>query len=104
LLYFQINLIAPPLYVVTTQTLERMDGLAALNKALEAIKANIEEAGGMFNIQLQVQSNMFIVNVISSCLFLGSLAVSFSVSFLLSVIRLFSRAVSVDPIPGICKF
>ena len=51
---FQINLIAPPLYVVTTQTLERTDGLAALNKAIGAIKLSIEDAGGMFNIQLQV--------------------------------------------------
>lgn len=49
----KINLIAPPLYVVTTQTLERSDGLSVLNKALDAIKASIEEAGGMFNIQLQ---------------------------------------------------
>ena len=51
---FQINLIAPPLYVVTTQTLERTDGLEALNKAIGAIKLSIEDAGGMFNIQLQV--------------------------------------------------
>ncbi|KAH3849390.1 hypothetical protein DPMN_091790, partial [Dreissena polymorpha] len=51
----KINLIAPPLYVVTTQTLERADGLVALNKALDAIKASIEEAGGMFNIQLQAK-------------------------------------------------
>ena len=56
-LFFQINLIAPPLYVVTTQTLERTDGLEALNKAIVAIKASIEDAGGMFNIQLQVLVN-----------------------------------------------
>ncbi|XP_060078780.1 eukaryotic translation initiation factor 2 subunit 1-like [Ylistrum balloti] len=49
----KINLIAPPLYVMTTQTLERSDGLAMLNKALDAIKQNIEEAGGVFNIQKQ---------------------------------------------------
>ena len=55
--FFQINLIAPPLYVVTTQTLERTDGLEALNKAIVAIKASIEDAGGMFNIQLQVLVN-----------------------------------------------
>ena len=42
------------MYVVTTQTLERTDGLEALNKAIGAIKLSIEEAGGMFNIQLQV--------------------------------------------------
>lgn len=49
----KINLIAPPLYVMTTQTLERTDGLAMLNKALDAIKQNIEEAGGVFNVQKQ---------------------------------------------------
>ncbi|XP_033738821.1 eukaryotic translation initiation factor 2 subunit 1-like [Pecten maximus] len=49
----KINLIAPPLYVMTTQTLERSDGLAMLNKALDAIKKNIEEAGGVFNVQKQ---------------------------------------------------
>jgi len=49
----KINLIAPPLYVVTTQTLERSEGLVALNQALEAIKTSIEESAGMFNIQLQ---------------------------------------------------
>lgn len=49
----KINLIAPPLYVVTTQTLERTDGLEALNKAIGAIRSSIEEAGGMFNIKLQ---------------------------------------------------
>ncbi|OWF42154.1 eukaryotic translation initiation factor 2 subunit 1-like [Mizuhopecten yessoensis] len=49
----KINLIAPPLYVMTTQTLERSDALALLNKAIAAIKLNIEEAGGVFNVQQQ---------------------------------------------------
>lgn len=49
----KINLIAPPLYVVITQTLERTDGIAALNKAIDAIKDSIENAGGMFNTCLQ---------------------------------------------------
>ncbi|KAK3089647.1 hypothetical protein FSP39_005315 [Pinctada imbricata] len=47
----KINLIAPPLYVMTTTTLERSDGLEMLNKAIGVIKENIEEAGGIFNIQ-----------------------------------------------------
>lgn len=54
----QINLIAPPLYVVITQTLERTDGIAALNKAIDAIKDSIEDAGGMFNTQLKVKLNI----------------------------------------------
>ncbi|XP_064605267.1 eukaryotic translation initiation factor 2 subunit 1-like [Liolophura sinensis] len=47
----KINLIAPPLYVMTTQTLERADGLAALNTAIEKIKEAIEGMGGIFKIQ-----------------------------------------------------
>ncbi|XP_076440712.1 eukaryotic translation initiation factor 2 subunit 1-like [Babylonia areolata] len=47
----KINLIAPPLYVVTTQTMERTEGLELLNKAVEAIKQDIMAAGGVFNIQ-----------------------------------------------------
>ena len=54
----QINLIAPPLYVVITQTFERTDGIAALNKAIDAIKDSIENAGGMFNTCLQVKLNI----------------------------------------------
>lgn len=48
----KINLIAPPLYVMTTQTLERVDGLERLKEALDKIKAVISEAGGVFNIKM----------------------------------------------------
>jgi len=48
----KINLIAPPLYVMTTQTLERTDGLKKLNEALEKIKSTIEAAGGVFNVKM----------------------------------------------------
>lgn len=47
-------MIAPPQYVVTTQTMERTEGLEMLNKAIEAIKSEITAAGGVFNIQQQV--------------------------------------------------
>ncbi|GFR67092.1 eukaryotic translation initiation factor 2 subunit 1 [Elysia marginata] len=47
----KINLIAPPLYVVTTNTLERSEGLKRLNKALDAIKEEITAAKGVFNIK-----------------------------------------------------
>jgi len=47
----KINLIAPPTYVVTTQTMEREEGLKLLNTALEKIRESIEAAGGIFNIQ-----------------------------------------------------
>ena len=57
----QINLIAPPLYVMTTQTLERAEGLAKLGGALGKIKDLIEEAGGVFNVKQQVHNerNLF---------------------------------------------
>ena len=48
-------MIAPPLYVMTTQTLERAEGLAKLSGALGKIKDLIEEAGGVFNVKQQVR-------------------------------------------------
>ncbi|ESP05413.1 hypothetical protein LOTGIDRAFT_205563 [Lottia gigantea] len=51
LLPIKINLIAPPQYVVTTQTLERSEGLEILNKAIEAIKESIESDKGVFSVQ-----------------------------------------------------
>jgi len=51
----KINLIAPPLYVVTTNTLERNDGLNRLNQALDAIKTEIEAARGVYNIKKEAR-------------------------------------------------
>lgn len=48
----KINLIAPPLFVVTTQTLERTEGLAKLTAAIGRIKEAIEESDGVFNIKM----------------------------------------------------
>ena len=48
----KINLIAPPLYVVTTSTPERADGLKLLEEALKAIEDKIKEAGGSFSVQM----------------------------------------------------
>ncbi len=48
----KINLIAPPLYVMTASTPEKQVGLDLLTKACETIKANIEGAGGSFQIQM----------------------------------------------------
>jgi len=50
----QINLIAPPLYVITTNTLERADGLTKLNEVLEKIKKVIEANGGVFTVKMAV--------------------------------------------------
>ena len=47
----KINLIAPPSYVVTTQTMEREEGIKLLETALEKIKESIEGSGGIFAVQ-----------------------------------------------------
>jgi translation initiation factor 2 subunit 1 len=44
----KINLIAAPLFVVTAQTMERTEGIDAVNKALEVIRKSIESFGGTF--------------------------------------------------------
>lgn len=51
----KINLIAPPLYVVTTNTLERNEGLTRLNNALIAIKDEITAAKGLFNVHKEAR-------------------------------------------------
>lgn len=48
----RINLIAPPLYVMTTSTPERTDGLKALENAIEKIRETITNSGGVFNIKM----------------------------------------------------
>ncbi|XP_012282050.1 eukaryotic translation initiation factor 2 subunit 1 [Orussus abietinus] len=48
----KINLIAPPLYVMTTSTAEKQDGLKALNDAIEVIQEKITSLGGVFNMQM----------------------------------------------------
>jgi len=48
----KINLIAPPLYVMTTSTPEKQDGLKALNQAINKIEEVITSMGGVFTIQM----------------------------------------------------
>lgn len=59
----KINLIAPPLYVMTTQTPERQDGLKALENAIEKIRGTINELGGVFNVQMAVRFLLVCVSV-----------------------------------------
>jgi translation initiation factor 2 subunit 1 len=47
----RIKLIAPPLYVMTTSTLDKVAGLKSLNDAIEQIKFNIEKEGGQLTIK-----------------------------------------------------
>jgi len=48
----KINLIAPPLYVLTTQSLDRNLGVEALQKAMDSIEETIKEADGNFNVKM----------------------------------------------------
>merc|ERR1712109_150547 len=48
----RINLIAPPLYVITTSTPEKQEGLDTLNAACKVIEERIGTFGGSFNIQM----------------------------------------------------
>lgn len=59
----QINLIAPPRYVMTTTTLERTEGLSVLNQAMTAIKERIEEKRGVFNIQMEVRADGWLTDI-----------------------------------------
>lgn len=54
LFYLQINLIAAPLFVVTTQTLERSEGLEAVDNALNLIRKTIESRQGSFKVVMAV--------------------------------------------------
>lgn len=48
----KINLIAPPLYVMTTNTPEKQDGLKTLETACDAIRESIKAQGGKFDIKM----------------------------------------------------
>merc|ERR1711874_479879 len=48
----RINLIAPPLYVMTTQTTEKQDGLKALEAAIVNVKDKITSYGGTLSIKM----------------------------------------------------
>lgn len=49
----KINLIAPPQYVITTTTLDRTEGIAKLNTAIQVIRETIEESEGQFNVKME---------------------------------------------------
>lgn len=48
-----INLIAPPLYVVTTTTLDREGALDSLTKVIAAVKEAIEKSSGNFVVKME---------------------------------------------------
>lgn len=49
----KINLIAPPLYVVTATCLDRDEGLTALKNVIDKIKQGIEQYRGIFKIKME---------------------------------------------------
>ncbi|XP_047127019.1 eukaryotic translation initiation factor 2 subunit 1 isoform X1 [Hydra vulgaris] len=49
----KINLIAPPLYVISTTTLERELALEVLGKSIAAIKESIEKSSGNFVVKME---------------------------------------------------
>jgi translation initiation factor 2 subunit 1 len=49
----KINLIAPPVYVVTSTCLDRDEGLALLKEVIEKIQVSIESQRGRFKIKMQ---------------------------------------------------
>ena len=50
---FEVNLIAPPLYVVRSQALDKEQGIKRCKEAIEAITAKIKEKGGTLNIKME---------------------------------------------------
>ena len=52
----QIKLVAPPLYVVTTTSLDRDEGIALLRQVCAAIQTRINESGGEFSIKQEARA------------------------------------------------
>lgn len=52
----QINLIAPPLYVLTTQSLDRQLGLSTMKNCLDVIEKAITASSGNFKVKKEVRS------------------------------------------------
>ena len=52
-LFFQINLIATPLYKITTTTTNQTQGFAALQRALDLVKKTILKYDGTFRIKTE---------------------------------------------------
>lgn len=48
----KVKLVSPPLYVLTTQCLEKAVGIKTLDEAIERIRASIVKAGGALDIKM----------------------------------------------------
>ncbi len=52
----KIKLVAPPLYVVTTSSLQKATGIKALNHALGEVKAEIAKRKGKFVVKVEART------------------------------------------------
>jgi translation initiation factor 2 subunit 1 len=52
----KIKLIAPPIYVLSTMTLEKEVGIALLNTAIDTIQKNIVEKGGKLDVKMAAKA------------------------------------------------
>lgn len=59
----QIQLIAPPLYVMLTSTMNKEAGVELMNQSIEAVRASIERAGGTLNVKVAVRSSSLPLDV-----------------------------------------
>lgn len=49
----KVKLIAPPMYVMTTNTLDKHKGIELLKNAIQVIKVEIEKKGGAMNVKME---------------------------------------------------
>lgn len=54
----KINLITPPQYVLTTQSLDKESGLGMLQQAIDEIEKSIKAQGGGFNVIQAVSTGL----------------------------------------------
>ena len=52
----KIKLIAPPIYVLSTTTLEKEVGIALLNQAIDVIREKIQAKGGKMDIKMEAKA------------------------------------------------
>ena len=61
-----ISLIAPPLYVMTTNALQESEGIALLTRAIEKLNETIKDYGGNLVVKNQVRIEGWFV-IVASC-------------------------------------
>ena len=62
-----ISLIAPPLYVMTTNALQESEGITLLTRAIEKLNETIKEYGGSLVVKNQVGSEERWISIASCC-------------------------------------